>query len=352
MTGSFKRIATPGVREGSRFEFDFAGNPELPLVARMLQGRANDVVAMLAVAEPPTLHAWGAMDGTETHYRFTGHAEKPLHFLNFPFERVSVNASVHGTSVLLEQIDFEQAGGTGRMRATLETDPKKLQLGFDLFVNDVKLSRIIHTYEEFNALRSGRPYVATPDNKFVRKAGNSQLDFSLTAHGVPGELTSYTGSGSAALTGAELGEVHLFGMLSQVLSGLSLSFSSLKFDAVRTSFRVENGVATFPDLKVTGPSAVIDGRGTYSFAANALDFNARFKPYDQPGSLLAAAFGLVMNPLTSILDLRLTGGLADPKWSIEVFGSSSGAKPASAPTTPPVKSSPEKTPAVVPPPSG
>ncbi|MEJ1972280.1 MAG: hypothetical protein WDM96_07400 [Lacunisphaera sp.] len=47
---------------------------------------------------------------------------------------------------------------------------------------------------------------------------------------------------------------------------------------------------------MTGPSAVIDARGDYSFAGNTLDFHAKFKPYDQPGSLLAAAVGLVMNP--------------------------------------------------------
>jgi len=348
VTGSFKRTVTPGVRDGSRFEFDFTGNPELPLVGRMLEGRANDVIAMLAVTQPPDLHAWGTLDGSETRYRFTGRAVTPLHFLNFPLAQGSVSGAVEGTDVKLEQIDFSAAGGTGRMRATLAGAPGARRLGFDLFVNDARLSSVIHAFEEFDALNAGKPYVPTPDGKFVRKAGGSQLDLSLSAQGTPGDLNTFVGSGNAALTGAELGEVHLFGVLSQVLSGLTLSFSSLKLDAVRTGFQVRDGQAYFPDVKVTGPSAVIDGRGKYTYATRSLDFNARFKPYDQPGSLLAAAVGLVMNPLTSILELRLTGTLGDPKWSVDVTGPLSGSSPSHAglpaaplkPATPPPPAKP------------
>jgi hypothetical protein len=327
VTGSFKRTVTPGVRDGSRFEFDLAGNPPPGLVGRMLEGRANDVIALVALTQPPDMHAWGVIDGSETSYRFTGRTTAPLHFLNFPLDQGSVSGSVQGTSVKLDQIDFTAAGGTGRMRATVSGTPGERRLGFDLFVNAAKLSDALHAYEEYDALNAGRAYVASPDTKFVRKAGNSRLDFSLSAQGTPGSLVSFTGSGNAALTGAELGEVHLFGLLSQVLSGLTLSFSSLKLDAVRTSFQLKEGAAYFPDVKVTGPSAVIDGRGKYSYVTNALDFNAKFKPYDQPGSLLAAAVGLVMNPLTSILELRLTGPLGDPKWSVDITGPMSSSHP-------------------------
>jgi hypothetical protein len=335
VTGWFKRTVTPAVREGSRFEFDFAGNPDLRLLGRMLEGRADDVIAMFAVTQPPDLHAWGVLDGSETHYGFTGSAATPLHFLNFPLDQANVAGSVEGTDVKLDQINFVAAGGTGRMRALVTGRPDARRLGFDLFVNNAGLAHVIHTFEEFDALNAGKPYVPTPDGKFVRKAGNSQLNFSLSAQGTPGDIASFVGSGNAALTGAELGEVHLFGVLSQVLSGLTLSFSSLKLDAVRTSFQVRDGVAYFPDVKVTGPSAVIDGRGRYTYETRALDFNAKFKPYDQPGSLLAAAVGLVMNPLTSILELRLTGTLGDPKWSVDFSGPSAGSNPAPAkPATP------------------
>lgn len=342
VSGWFKRTATAGGRDAGRFEFDFAGNPALPVLGKIVECRADDVLATLAVEHAPELHAWGTIDGAESDYQFTADSHGPLRYFGFPFENIRLNGAMHGPDVRLDRVDFAVAGGTGRVRAELTGSPPDRRVGFDIFVNGARLNRVLAAFEEFQARRTGKTLLTNGESKFVRKAGNSQIDLALSAEGAPGNVASFKGSGNAALTGAELGEVHLFGLLSQALSGLSLNFSSLKLDAVRTSFEIHDGAAFFPDLKVTGPSAVIDGRGKYSFASNALDFNAKFKPYDQPGSLLAAAVGLVMNPLTSILELRLTGPLRDPKWSIDVTAPSSTpkapaeAKPAGAttPTTP------------------
>ncbi len=335
VTGWFKRTATPGIRDESRFEFNFTGNPDLAVVNRLLEGRADDIIAPLVVTAPPQLHAEGAFDGSETAYQFTGETRTPLHYFGVPLDNARVVGAVqHGTDIELDAIEFEAVGGSGKVRASVRGEPNQRRLGFDIFVNGAKLGRVVHAYEAFDAWHSGRPYVASPDGKFVQKAANSTLDFAFSAQGIMGNVASFKGTGNAALTGAELGEVRLFGLLSQVLSGLSLNFSSLKLDAIRTSFTVDNGTAHFPDLKVTGPSAVIDARGNYGFASNVLDFNAKLKPYDQPGSLLAAAFSLVMNPLTSLLELRLTGPFGDPKWSVDVTA------PSSKPTRPPEPKAP------------
>jgi len=329
LSGGFKRFAGTTPRENARFEFDFAGNADPAVIGRMLEGKADEILASLHFTRPPELHAWGALDGANADYAFTGEAAQPLHYFGFPLDAVKVGGSVKGQDIVLDAVDFVAAGGKGNGRAALTGPTGDRRLGFDLFVNGAKLSAAIHAYEEFSAARAGKPYVATPDGKFVRKAANSQLDIAFSAQGALGDIKSFRGKGNTALTGAELGEVHLFGLLSQALSGLSLNFSSLKLDAVRASFDVHDGTIFFPDLKVTGPSAVIDARGQYNFSANALDFNAKFKPYETPGSLLAAAMSLVLNPLTSILELKLSGPLADPKWSVSVTA------PSSAPKTPP-----------------
>ncbi len=343
LSGWFKRFGVPGSRDTARFEFDFSGNPDPAVAGRMLEGRIDEVLSSLRFSAPPDVHAWGALDqAAGASYHFTGEARSPLYYFNFPLDRVTLAGRATGSEVQLDQIAFAAAGGEGKARASLTGPASDRRLGFEVFVSGAKLDRILHAFEEYTAGRAGRPYVASPDSKFVRKAAGSQLDLAFSASGAPADISSFKGSGNASLTGAELGEVHLFGLLSQVLSGLSLSFSSLKLDAVRSSFDVHDGAVFFPDLKVTGPSAVIDARGKYSFTANALDFNAKFKPYDQPGSLLAAAVSLVINPLTSILELKLSGPLAEPKWSVEVTSPSSkpktpeSAKPA-APEPPPAK---------------
>jgi hypothetical protein len=333
LAGSFKRFGVPSSRDTARFEFDLSTNADPIVLGRMLEGRADDVLATLRFTRPPRVHAWGAIDAGTPGYRFTGETSDPLHYYGFPLESVRATGRVQGTEVQLEEIQFSAAGGQGAGKATLSGPPNALHLGFDLFLNKANLSRTVRAVQEYDAHRTGIPAPAT-EAKFVQQAANSLLDVALSAQGNPADLASFSGAGNASLTGAELHEINLFGVLSQVLSGLSLSFSSLKLDAARTSFDLQNGELLFPDLKVTGPSSVIDGRGKYIFATNALDFAARFRPYEEPGSLLAAAVSLVMNPLTSILELKLTGQLADPQWSVTVSSGSDPSKPSAPAATP------------------
>ncbi len=340
LTGTFKRFGVPGSPLTDRFEFDFETDAEPAVLGRMLEGRADDVLASLRFTSPPRVHAWGALDGAgdalTPNYQFTGIAAAPLWYYGFPLQSARVRGAVSGNEVRLEEIAFASAGGMGAGKATLSGEPDNRQLGFDFYVNKARLGDTVHAVQEYDAARTGVPVPAGPDSEFVRTAANSLLDISLTAQGDPASLPSFKGSGQASLTGGSLGEVHLFGLLSQVLSGLSLSFSSLKFDSAHTRFELDRGEVLFPDLKVTGPSATIDARGRYTFETNSLDFTARFKPYEQPGSLLAAAVSIVINPLTSMLELKLNGPLANPKWSVVVGSSTKPDAPGSTPANPAV----------------
>ena len=100
-----------------------------------------------------------------------------------------------------------------------------------------------------------------------------------------------------------------------MLSGLSLNFSSLKLDQAQSSLQLADGFVTFPDLRISGPAALIEGRGAYQLSGGALDFTAKFKPYDRTKTVLQDVLGVVFNPLTSIIELRLGGQIKDPKWS-------------------------------------
>ncbi len=334
LKGTFKRLGVPNSRETARFEFDFTTNADPAVLGRMLEGRADDVLASLRFTRPPQVHAWGAIDGGVPAYRFTGVARSSLHYYGFPLDTMRAAGGVSGNAVHLGEIEFTTAGGSGSARASLTGPPAARRLGFDAFLNKANLGRAVRAVQEYDANRLGQPYVVTAESKFIQQTANSSLDVALSAQGDPASINSFQGTGNAALTGAELGEIHLFGLLSQVLSGLSLSFSSLKLDAARSSFTLQDGSLYFPDLKVTGPSAVIDAHGQYTLAGNSLDFSARFKPYDQPGSLLAAAVSIVINPLTRFLELKLGGRLDDPQWSVNIGSSSAPNAPAAKPADP------------------
>ena len=331
--GWLKRFADASTRETNRLEFNIDGSLDPEVYRRMLPGKAEELLATMQFSAPPQMHAQGAVEskgpGAKSNYTFTGLAEGGLRYYGFPLETARVSGSVTGDNIRLEEIRVTAAGGKGAGKAELSGPPDARQLGFDLALNGADLARVIRAAEEYQANRTGQKSAAMAESKFLKRASGGRLDVAVSALGRLGTPASFTGSGNAALTGAELGEIHLFGLLSQALSGLSLNFSSLKLDTARTSFRLEDGRLRFPDLKVTGSTAVIDAHGDFVFATGALDFTAKLKPYAEHTNILTGAMGLVLNPLTSILELKLTGPLSKPEWSIVV--GPSAPPPVSAP---------------------
>ena len=346
-TGTFKRFADAVTHETNRLEFTADSSLAAETYRRMAGGKADALLTRIKFASPPRVQATGAIEGrwpgATPNFSFTGRAEGGLTFYDFPLDTATVTGGITGPDLRLDDIQFSVAGGAGAGQASLNGPPDYRRLGFDVHVNGADLARIIRAVEIYQASRTGQKPGPVSESKFMKRASGGHLDVALSALGQPGDLASFTGNGNAALTGIELGEIHLFGLLSQVLSKLSLNFSSLKLDAARTSFRMEAARLHFPDLKITGPSAVIDARGDYQFARNALDFTAKFKPFEENRNPLTAVLGLVINPITSILELQLSGPLSNPDWSIVVGPSSPRVEPAPVATNPPApEMKPEK----------
>lgn len=323
LAGNFKRVADPGAHDLGRFDFDFDSTVEPAVIGRMLDGKADDILASLRFTAAPQVHAAGTL-GDENRYKFTGSVDQPMHYYGFPVDSAKVSGEVNGTTVRLTSIEFAAAGGRGSGQAAVEGADAKRLLGFDLRVTDADLARAIRAVEEFQAsdTTGGKPTTVS-ESKFMKRAEGGKLNVNLNASGRPGDLNTFVGNGNATLAGTELAEIHLFGLLSQVLSAVSLNFSSLKLDEVRTSFRLEGGRLYFPDTRISGRTAVIDARGNFTFATKGLDFTAKLKPYEENRNLFTGVIGIVINPITSILELKLTGPISKPDWSIVVGGSSS-----------------------------
>ncbi|MDI1318992.1 MAG: AsmA-like C-terminal region-containing protein, partial [bacterium] len=345
VAGTFKRFTDAVTRETNRLEFTADSTLDAETYRRLGAGKADALLTSLRFTTPPQVRAQGAIEGrwpgAIPNYRFTGRAEGGLTFYGFPLDTAQVTGGMSGADLRLDDIQFTVAGGTGAGKASLDGPVDFRRLGFDVHVNGADLARTIRAVEIYQANRAGVKPGPVSESKFMKRASGGRLDVALSAIGEPGDLASFTGNGNAALTGTELGEIHLFGLLSQVLSKLSLNFSSLKLDAARTSFRMESARLHFPDLKITGPSAVIDAHGDYRFTSNALDFTAKFKPFEENRNPLTAVLGIVINPITSILELQLSGPLSNPDWSIVVGPSAPRPEPeppATKPADPQAKS--------------
>jgi len=348
--GWFERISDDD--RLATLRFDLQGNLDAPTLTKLAGETAASLLAPWQFTEPPALHVQGRIDYPEGRAQpdleFSGRAALPVRYFGFPLDAISAEGRVRGATVQLDAVDFKVAGGTGSGKASISGTGRDRQLGFDLYLKDADLARTIRATEEYEAARSGLSAVPpVKESRFMKRASGGRLELALSAQGNPDSFESFRGSGNLKLTGAELAEVQLFGLLSQVLSAVSLNFSSLKLDTARSSFQLDQGRLHFPDVKLTGPNSVTDAVGDFRFANKSLDFAAKFRPYEENRNLLTGVIGLVVNPISSFFELKLTGTLANPKWSM-VIGPGSLRTPPSAPAggTPPPGSTGE--PALVP----
>lgn len=333
--GSFKRLADDETRRLERMEFDLAGNFDATALRALGGATAETLLERWQFGPPPQIAFTGHTDytaeGARSEIVFQGRAAGGLSYAGFPLEALRTRGRVQGTDVRLEEIELQLAGGKGTGRALVDGPDDARRLGFDFYLADADLVRAIGVLHDYNRANATEPVEPT-NPELLKRASGGKLQFALSAEGSPSALASFRGTGNLEIAGAELGEIHLFGLLSQVLSGLSLKFSSMKLDTLRGRFKLAEGRVNFPDLRVTGSTALIEGRGDYRLADQTLDFTARFRPYEENRNLLTGVIGMVMNPLTSILELRLTGDIRKPTWSISLGQSAPRENP--APATP------------------
>ncbi|HEU5080285.1 MAG TPA: AsmA-like C-terminal region-containing protein [Opitutaceae bacterium] len=257
-------------------------------------------------------------------------------FFDFPLSDLRCTALIQDRVITLPDIDVGFAGGraTGTAQVTGEGDARKVSFTADL--KSASLGESIRILEAYGAsLRHENP---APVSAFQQRVATGKLDINAAAEGLYKDMRSFVGSGSADLRGAELAQINLLGSLSAALRGNSmLGFTSWDLDTVHTRFNMLEGRIDFPDLVATGPTAKLDAHGSYFLGPKTINFHAKFYPFDRGKTLLANAVDLVLTPLSAVLELKLTGDLADPKWFFEygptnLFRKISGAPKPGAPT--------------------
>lgn len=349
-SGWFKRSSDPVTHELRRMDFDLRGVLDPDTLRHLGHETAVSLLKPWTFNQLPSIQFSGhtnyVADGKAVpELKFTGSVDGGMTYEKFPLESLEVTGGVSGEEVRLDQIKIGVAGGKGTGKAWFNGTPGARRLGFDYYIENADLVRGIRAMHEFEVARGNISPQSSPNRELLKRASGGKLQFAISAQGDPDNLNSFNGNGNFQLAGAELGEVHLFGLLSQLLSGLSLNFSSLKLDTLRASYKLANGSAHFPDVRISGPTALIEGVGDYHLNERTLDFSAKFRPYEENRNPLTAVLGLVVNPLASIVDLRLTGPIEKPKWSFSLLGG--GNRPAAntpAATPTPAPNAPKTTP--------
>jgi hypothetical protein len=184
---------------------------------------------------------------------------------------------------------------------------------FDGALTGANLGETIRLMENYVAAQRGEPAPAM--SKFQQQLATGRLNLALAAEGVFGQRLSVRGQGKADLTGADLGQINLFGLLSKLLDHMLLNFTSLSLDTLQGSFTLDGDKVAFPDLRLTGARAKLEARGDYRITSDQLNFVVRVQPFGGTHTLVGNLFDVLSIPLANVLEVKLEGPLQDPHWS-------------------------------------
>lgn len=317
--GRFVRIAE--VRTGLLRELEFDVTSDLAVAeAAQLAGPAIvRAVAPFVFEHPPQIRAAGRIEGPGSpvgeHQRITvsGESQGSATFYDFPVRNLRFTARVDDDDVHVDDIAAVFAGGDLRGQAKLQGLSGEQRLGFDAVLTAAELGRSIQTVEDYSATRAGRP--PSPQSRFQQKIAAGRLDLALSAEGTARDIYSFHGTGNAQISGAELGEINMLGILSALLRRTLLNFSTLQLDAARANFTLEGRKLAFSEVKLTGPQAALDAQGDYFLDTKAVAFTSKIYPFQESRGLIGTAVGAVLAPFSQVLEVKLTGQLANPDWA-------------------------------------
>jgi len=308
-------------------EFETVSDLDLAECARLYGPAGTALAAPFQFAEPPTVRVAGHFDGpgapggprTQLHFTVAANRRVTLH--GFPLDAMKFSANYHDSVLDLQDIEAGIAGGTATGWARIEGPRDPRTVAFDAKLGGADLGRVITLIDELQS--AGKPAGADrPAEHLLRRASSGHLDGRLAASGRLGEPSSFHGDGQLTVAGQELGEIHLFGQLSELLSKTLLNFTSLRLDSAQASFRIDGNKLVFPQVKLQGPRASIDAKGEYLLETKTLDFSARIYPLQESKFVVADALGALLTPLSNVLELKLTGALEKPSWAF-AFGPTS-----------------------------
>lgn len=315
--GQFVRRTAPVGFALDHMEFDFDSTLPLPAAARLVGPDLTEALRPFVLSAPPTVHARGRIDGpasargSHRQIYVKGHATGAFTFYDFPLQHLAFEATLDDDRLLVTPVEVGFAGGTVTGSVRVWGPEAARRVGFALSLREGSLRDAATALETYSARKRGVPPAA--NSAYIEGTAQVRMALDLAAEGAAADPYSFKGDGHAELSGQGLGRIRLLGLLSELLN-----FTALRFDALRTDFRLEGDKLNFPHVNLTGPDAAVTARGSYQLARKDLDFYARVFPFQESTFILKSVVGLVLTPLSGVLEVKLTGRLDKPEWAFVI----------------------------------
>lgn len=253
-------------------------------------------------------------------------ATEPMRYKNIPLDALSFELRQKGAITKISDLEFNFAGGTGKGSVVNSTVNENPRLDLTLELTGAERKKVVEAFRlsKMFTVPVGSGEIETPSRNVDENHPSDNrgvLDFELSAEGNPNDPLSFKGGGQIDLRDANLGSIRLFGPLSKILqaSPLPLPSGSVNFTRLKGPFDLHGAQATFKDLSITSSTAAIRINGQLWLKDRRIAGSASF-------SLLGGLVSKIpkigeiankVNPLPTIVPLKLFGSLDDPQWSLK-----------------------------------
>ena len=281
-------------------------------IARVIGPDGKDILEPFAFEQAPLLEVAAHFDGPglpgtkhkaiHTDVRTNG----PMDFYRAPFERASFSVDARDERIDVHDIDATFGGGNLSGRGSLNGSEPDRRLSVAISLDHANLGRVAEIARTVTS--PAAPAGAKAPAGIGKERADVRLDLWLAIEGRMSDPLSFHGDGHAQVQGAELAALPLFGGLSRILP-----ITALRFTNAQSAFAVDGKTVEFPAVTVTGANSAIQARGTYALDSRELDFNAKVYPFQDSKSVLQL-FNVLTTPLSSVLQVRVTGTLDKANW--------------------------------------
>ena len=261
--------------------------------------------------ERPTLTVRGEFNYSEpTHWQELeiGIAtDAPMTYYGFPIDSLNVRARYDRGDVYLHELDFGFAKGSGTGSASYIRQDDDAFLLYDLELTEAQLGQALEMALQFRRNRGSDQLEEERDvgdykgALDIRVSGMSPANYGLDRVFAQGDVQ---------IRGGTLAEIPLFGPLSSLIP-----FTKLRLGDASLFFTWDEGKISFPDLVLKGSTARLTGAGDYYPNGSYLDFNVRVFLFQDGGiPILSQLIRPILDPLSYIAVVNLTGTLTNPRW--------------------------------------
>ena len=313
--GRFTRALDIRVGPTSQF-FDFDAESNLTYEDLLSLGgyQVPAVLSAISFSGSPAIGIHGKVSGPNSKQgahrdvSIQVQSSKELKLSGFPLDSVTTTVFVKDETVSLPEVNAAFAGGQVRSKILITNLGNNPKLAYDGTLTDARLDKAILLMSSFSADK----HHSEPQGlaAFLKDKSNVLFSVSSKAEGLLGVTNSFQGNGSAQFRGAELGQVKMLGLLSELIR-----FTALRFTSARAEFTVEGSKLNFSDISVVGANSAINAQGSYTFGTKQLDFKARINPFKESKNLPQQVMDVVLTPLSDVLQLELRGTVDKPSWA-------------------------------------